>query len=309
MNAASANVTGSISSGGSITVTSGITAFTAYNGTEANITSRIWATSLSTANLLVGASATVNLGPSTTLHGGGVSSGTFGAASAGNVWITGNITLNAGTTSMAPIRMRSGTNLTYAEAGAVEYDGAVFYSTNDATVGRGVIPTTQVYKLISDGSAISQTAAGTSANYFGATSNIPLSASGIYEIEIVAHFSKTTSTTLVWNLAFTGAAPTRYTVAYEMSPVTGVVAAPGTATMLAYQIPGQNSQTYTITTGALTTGVNHYARIKLFVVNSASATGLQVQAYNGAAGSYTPLTGSYWKCTRLPGSNNSTYVA
>ena len=72
--------------------------------------------------------------------GGGVSSGTFGAASAGNVWITGNITLNAGTTSMAPIRLRSGTNLTSPEAGAVEYDGTTLNITPSAGFGRAAVP-------------------------------------------------------------------------------------------------------------------------------------------------------------------------
>lgn len=45
--------------------------------------------------------------------------------------------LPAGTTALAPIRFTSGTNLTTAEAGAMEYDGKVHYSSHAAS-SRGV---------------------------------------------------------------------------------------------------------------------------------------------------------------------------
>lgn len=51
----------------------------------------------------------------------------------------GEIVLAAGGTADAPIKFQSGTNLTTAEAGAVEYNGTVFFSsTNDSQ--RGVSP-------------------------------------------------------------------------------------------------------------------------------------------------------------------------
>lgn len=229
-----------------------------------------------------------------------------GAGIAGTATI-GNVVLTAGGTTRAPLLFTSGTNLTAPLAGAVEYDGAVVYATNDTTVGRGMVPTTQMFKLTAAGTGITATTTGT--NYFGASSNIPLVASGIYEIEIVAYFAKTTATTAIWYLNFTGAAPTAYNVYYEMSPITGIVAPPGTATMLVGEAYNQTTQTYSVTTGTLTTGVNHYARFRLFVVAGASTTGLQIQAYNGASGTITPGIGSFWKATRLPATNNSTYVA
>jgi hypothetical protein len=51
--------------------------------------------------------------------------------------ITG-LNLAAGSTSVAPINLASGTNLTSATAGAIEYDGTCFYGT-PATSNRGVI--------------------------------------------------------------------------------------------------------------------------------------------------------------------------
>lgn len=58
--------------------------------------------------------------------------------------LTSNLTLAAGTTSLSPLTFQSGTNLTSATAGAMEYDGKVIYST---PVARGVSPSMQYYRL------------------------------------------------------------------------------------------------------------------------------------------------------------------
>jgi hypothetical protein len=217
-----------------------------------------------------------------------------------------NVTLAAGTASLAPLVMTSGTNLTSAVAGAYEYDGSNIYGTIDTTTGRGSIPVLNQFKLTAAGTGITATATGT--NYFGTTSNIPLVASAFYEIEILAYFLKTTATTAIWNLVF-NAAPTAYNVYYEMSPITGVVAPPGTATMLVGQAYNQTAATYALTTGTLTTAVNHYARFKLYVQCSGTTTSMKINVYNGAAGTITPGLGSYWICRRLPATNVGTYAA
>jgi len=222
--------------------------------------------------------------------------------------ITGaSINLAAGTTTVAPIVFGAGTTLLATQTvGATEYDGAAFYMTPAGTLGRSLIPATQMFALAASGTGITATVTGT--NYFGATSNINLVASGLYEIEIVLYFTKTTAATNIYNLVF-NAAPTKYTVYYEMSPITGIVATPGTtSTMIIGQSVEQTAATYAVTTGSLTTGVNHYARFKLFVV-AGTATTLKINAYNGVAATITPLTGSYWKCTRLPNTNVGTYAA
>lgn len=71
---------------------------------------------------------------------------------------TGTLTFGAGTTSKAPIKLTSGTNLSVAAAGTAEYDGDVFYAT--ATTGnRGVIATQHFIVLTSSNTLTSQTAA------------------------------------------------------------------------------------------------------------------------------------------------------
>lgn len=61
----------------------------------------------------------------------------------------GGVKLAAGTTTLAPLQLQSGTNLTTQLAGAVEFDGKRFMGT--AVVGdRGVIPTELFRVLLSD---------------------------------------------------------------------------------------------------------------------------------------------------------------
>lgn len=84
----------------------------------------------------------------------------------GNVTIThaaglltlagGGLVLAAGTTSLAPLKLQSGTSLTTAAAGAIEYDGTAIYGTAVASA-RQVIKAAQI-------SVLSANAAGTNVN-------------------------------------------------------------------------------------------------------------------------------------------------
>lgn len=210
-----------------------------------------------------------------------------------------------GNTTVAPLDFQGGAVLTTPAAGAVEFDGNVFYTTANATTGRGVLPSMQTYRITSNATNITATATGTS--FFGSGTNIPLANSGVYEIEYNLHYRKTTATTVVWRLEFDNT-PTVWTVEYQMSPITGAVAPPGTATVLAGQVPLLAVNNYVITTGSITTGINIWTNIKLFVVGSSTTTNLKLFAYNGAAGTITPLAGSYWRATRFPDTNNGTYI-
>ena len=208
----------------------------------------------------------------------------------------------AGTTAIAPIKIPNGTNLTTQTANSLENDGVNVYWTDNVNEGRTSIATYQEFKLTATGSAIGPTIA----NYFGANSNIPLESGGVYEIDIMFYFLKTTAGTLTYTLT-NSAAPTSMEIDYEMSPVTGIVAPPGTATMLRGQIYNSTSAAQTIVTASLTTAVNHFAKMKIFLVNS-TGTSLKIQATE-SAGTITPGIGSYWRCRRLSATNVGTYIA
>jgi hypothetical protein len=246
---------------------------------------------------------------------GGVSIGTATSINAGDLLATGMfgigstnapahfVDIAAGTATVAPLRMASGTNLTTPVAGTHEYDGVQHYKTIDTSSGRGAVPVEQYFHLTADGSTIS-----TIANFFGTTSNISLVASAYYEIEIEVFFLNTTAGTVTWTLT-NSAAPTSQNIDFEMSPLTGIVA-PGSAsaTMLRGQIEKDATAALAFTTGTLTTAVEHFARFKIKLQNG-TGTSLKIQATKNVGGTITPRLGSRWLCRRMSPNNIGTFAA
>jgi hypothetical protein len=97
--------------------------------------------------------------------------------------------LSAGTASVAPFNLTSGTNLTTATAGAVEYDGKVFYGTPQGTQ-RGVIPGMQFFQVNSSIAGLNATGAQ---SVFGVS--VSLSASTVYAFEAAYYMNKTAGAT------------------------------------------------------------------------------------------------------------------
>lgn len=212
-----------------------------------------------------------------------------------------NPTTAAGTLTVPSYTQTSGTNMTTPTAGVHEFDGVGFYSTIDTTHGRGQIPVRQHFRLTSNGSNVT-----TIANFFGANSNISLLANAYYEIEIVCYFTKTTTEILTWTFT-NNVAPTMQNIYWEQSPITGIVAPPGTATMTEGMFANDATAIRTVAAGSLTTAVNHYMRCRITLKN-ATGTSLKIQCAN-PAGSVTPLLGSFWTATRIPTGNTGTFAA
>lgn len=212
-----------------------------------------------------------------------------------------NMTTAAGTTAIPSMTMTAGTNMTTPTAGVQEFDGVGFYSTVDTTHGRGHIPVRQHFRLTANGGNVT-----TIANFFGANSNIPLLANAYYEIEIFCVFLKTTTEILTWTFT-NSAAPTSQQIYWEQSPITGIVAPPGTATSLVGQFINDATAARTVAAGSLTTAVNHYMRAR-FLLKNGTGTSLKIQCAN-PAGSITPLLGSFWTATRIPTANTGTFAA
>ena len=227
-------------------------------------------------------------------------SGYSGATYTGGALTSGVVLVN-GTNTVIPLEFQTGTLLDSQTAGAIEYDGIDTYITNETTAGRGIIPVEQHFKLTEAGGNITSIA-----NFFGSTSNIPLVSGGYYEIDIDLWFYvKTSASTVVWTLT-NSAAPTAMNIYYSQTPVTGVATTP-VATQLNAWIYNSTSAAQTITTGSLTTLVNHFVRIHILLENS-TGTSLKIQA-TSTSGSITPGIGSMWKCKRIPAANVGTFAA
>lgn len=76
---------------------------------------------------------------------------------AGSLTIAGGgLVLAAGTTSLAPLKLQAGTNLTTPEDGGVEFDGTCFYATGDAG-NRGVVSCKHFIRQAADRTTVNDT--------------------------------------------------------------------------------------------------------------------------------------------------------
>jgi len=112
---------------------------------------------------------------------------------------------------------------------------------------------------------------------------------------------------VTWTLT-NSAAPTNQNIYFEMSPIAGVVAPPGTATMLIGQYSKDATAARAFTTGTLADAVDHYAHFKIFLDNSTGVS-LKIQATKNTSGTITPRRGSYWIARRMSPNNIGTFVA
>jgi len=211
---------------------------------------------------------------------------------------TNGVILPAGTATVAPLTMTAGTSLTSPVAGAIEFDGSTFFSTDDITDGRGYIPSVHFFRLTSDGSAIT-----TTANFFG-TSTISLDNNIFYEVEAYLYFTTTGTGTATFTMTFTQT-PVNNNAQYVGSPVGGVGTA-GTAQTAA--IVKSTATTGALpATGSLSAATHQYVLRSMFQAN-ATTGGTLVLKMATAATNATPLTGSYFKITRLPATNTGAFV-
>lgn len=121
-----------------------------------------------------------------------------------NNTFTGSNTLAAGTTALAPLTFQSGTNLTSATAGVMEYDGVVPYFTH-ATSERGVLGTEQWICNTSTVTLASQTAAQ---KMFNSPSNGQVTVAGntTYQFESMFSLTSMSSTSGAYGYAIGGTA-------------------------------------------------------------------------------------------------------
>lgn len=219
----------------------------------------------------------------------------------GAITCNSNLTLAAGTTSLAPIDFTAGSLLTSPVEGAMEFDGTAFYTTDDVTDGRGYLASIHYFRLAADVTAFGP-AIG---NFFGSTSGMNLDAGVYYEVEAYLYFTKTTAGTVTFTMTFSNG-PANNDAHYVGTPVGGIgtVGAPQTAaiaksTATAGALP---------VTGTLTTAVNHqYTLRSMFRANATTGGTFNIQI-TSSAGTVTPLTGSYYKLTRLPATNTGAFV-
>lgn len=215
------------------------------------------------------------------------------------------LTLQAGTTTAAPLLFTAGSLLTTPVAGTHGYDGKVFYGTPIGTQ-RGVMPTAQFFRL---DSGLAGANVNTAQNVFGV--GVTLSSSTVYEFEAVYLFNKTIGSGVshTINLGFAGTATLNTILYYGHS---GAVA---TATFP----PANNTNIFlgfvqtaasTISSPAFTGATVTYG-VHLRGVVSVNAGGTFIPQYTLSAapgGAYTTAANSYMLIYPIGASGANTSV-
>lgn len=207
--------------------------------------------------------------------------------------------LGEGTVNSAPLKFSPGTNLTTPQAGTLEYNGSNIYATPETVSGRGYIPVFRTYRLTENGSAL-----GTAlTNFYGASSAINLESNSVYDIECFAYFLKSTVGVTTWTLT-TSSAPT---LIFGYFPSTASFSATGqtqSSYSTVYTVAGRSTVGIVSFTGiSLANGAYYDYYFKIHLITNASTTfNLQVSQ---AAGTITPLAGSYYTVKKISDTTGS----
>lgn len=217
--------------------------------------------------------------------------------------LTGTVTLAAGTTTVAPLLFTSGTNLTSATAGAMEYDGKVVYGT-PASTQRGIVPTQQYYRLNADLVGANVT---TAQSAFGV--GVTVSASTVYEFEFMATFTKTAGTTShTFQFGYGGTASVNnILVTYAVNPsIAGAVLPTGSPAQMA----ASNSVSFSGLIAATTAATATIMVIAKGTVSiNVGGTFIPQYALSAApGGAYSTIAGSYIRINPLSASGANTSV-
>lgn len=207
-----------------------------------------------------------------------------------------NLLFGAGSASIAPIVLTSGTNLTSATAGSIEYDGKVAYFT-PVTGARGFISATQFSIVASGGFALS-TSAGVQ-SCFAATGDVwTLAGSTTYMIE--GHYAiqqATNNVSVALAFALGGSVTSiRYFVQEFNGGDNATIASPLAMTEVA-QVSS------TAISAVSTTNKNLFFK-GIIRTNAAGTVTPQINFSGTAAGTPTMLAGSYITFTPI-GSDTS----
>ena len=206
------------------------------------------------------------------------------------------LTLQAGTATAAPLDFTSGTNLTTAVAGAMEYDGKVFYATPQGTQ-RGVVPGAQFFRL---NAGLAGADVNTAQNVFGV--GVTLSGSTVYAFEAEYILTKTTgSTSHTIGLGFGGTATVNnilYTTHNVYNNAAGGLnnaISSGTIVLTSCIINQTTNTTGLSTSSSTNTTIQQRFAIKGTI--SVNAGGTFIPQYTCSAapgGAYTTAAGSYF---------------
>jgi hypothetical protein len=218
---------------------------------------------------------------------------------ADNTTLNGTLNLVAGTASISPLTITSGINLTTDVAGAMEYNGQLFF-TNNTTTKRGLVSPKHVYSLTSTRSLV--TTAG-SQSLFGVS--LALEANTVYEFDLWFALTSQTSasgssTTIQASLAL----PTSSTGSYEATYSSGTSSASPTTTFASVTGTPLTSGNVTYSgTSSTATGQYHVKGIIRTSSSGAFTPNIVIANASNALSSLTLSAGAYVTVNKVGAAN------
>lgn len=194
----------------------------------------------------------------------------------------GGLVLVAGTTTLAPLRLQSGTNLTSATGGAFEYDGKVKYFTPNSSATAGRALDRSEHLLVSGADLTLSNATGVQSLFAAANDTITVPASTSYYFECEFHQTGTGTTSHTLNFALGGTLTTHNIQyqAYVVQNATGSATPTPTAHYGCYIATAAS----TAITAATATAIYRSVRIRGVIRVNASGTLIPQVAFSAAPG-------------------------
>lgn len=219
-----------------------------------------------------------------------------------------NITYAAGTATVAPINLTTGTNLTTATAGAVEFDGNAFYGTSQAS-SRQVLDAEQYIIQAADSTADNNTGLDTAvaaAVFTASNGAVTLVAGKTYIFEFNYMLTNTGTTSHTWATALGGTATFNTGSSYSVTGWTGVTASTPNTGGLSGFIASTTLSTAVVVTAASTSATEqvNVSGSGIIVVNAGGTVIPQMKASARPGASGTPgvvhKAGSYFRIWQVP---------
>ena len=194
--------------------------------------------------------------------------------------------LKAGTAtaSTAPLKLTSGTNLTTAEAGAVEYDGSLLYMTPTGTA-RALAQTAYYYRKNTVTNLNNVTGAQ---SWLGLTSGVTLAANTIYDFEGEFLLTTTSATNHIESLGFALTTATVTNIGYSVVRMPSSTAA--TAPWQAYL----TAATATAVTGNVATSIVTYRIKGTMAIGTGGQVNPQITFGTAAPGAGSTISLGAW---------------
>lgn len=240
--------------------------------------------------------------------GSNIKIGTQAASASGLALAAGTpgAIMPAGTATVAPLTLTSGVNLTTPAAGAIEYDGTLFYATATASA-RQLVDTIQYQSLVAD-YTLADSASAQAAFNGTAAGAVTLPATTAYMIDALILLTNTGTTSHTWGILFAGSAT--ITAAGTVLAVDAYTATSNAITAKSsIYIVGAGVSSVTAVTAASTSATeNVMIRIAGRInINGAGTLIPQVKASAQPNGTEKILAGSYIALWPI-GSNTATSV-